>query len=132
MRLIPGTANTLVVLKGQGVVLNEPSVVAMRRESGPNGPYSKMTILAVGKEAKTMFGRSPQNIEAIRPMKDGVIADFNITEEMIKFFINKVHPVNWFTPNPRILVCVPCESTQVERRAIRESVRCRSKKSLFN
>ena len=74
-----GTANTLIYLKGQGVVLNEPSVVAMRKESGPNGPYSKTTILAVGKEAKTMFGRSPQNIEAIRPMKDGVIADFNIT-----------------------------------------------------
>ena len=86
-----GTANTLIYLKGQGIVLNEPSVVAMRRENGPNGPQSKMGLLAVGKEAKTMLGRSPQNIEAIRPMKDGVIADFNITEEMIKFFINKVH-----------------------------------------
>ena len=71
-----GTANTLIYLKGQGIVLNEPSVVAMRREDGPNGPQSKMSLLAVGKEAKTMLGRSPQNIEAIRPMKDGVIADF--------------------------------------------------------
>ena len=126
-----GTANTLIYLKGQGVVLNEPSVVAMRRESGPNGPYSKMSILAVGKEAKTMFGRSPQNIEAIRPMKDGVIADFNITEEMIKFFINKVHRVNWFTPNPRIVICVPYGATQVERRAIRESAERAGAKQVY-
>ena len=126
-----GTANTLIYLKGEGVVLNEPSVVAMRKESGPNGPYSKTTILAVGKEAKTMLGRSPQNIEAIRPMKDGVIADFNITEEMIKFFINKVHRVNWFTPNPRIVICVPYGATQVERRAIRESAERAGAKQVY-
>jgi len=126
-----GTANTLIYLKGQGIVLDEPSVVAMRRESGPNGPYSKMSILAVGKEAKTMLGRSPQNIEAIRPMKDGVIADFNITEEMIKFFINRVHKVNWFTPNPRIVICVPYGATQVERRAIRESAERAGAKQVY-
>ena len=126
-----GTANTLIYLKGQGIVLNEPSVVAMRRENGPNGPQSKMGLLAVGKEAKTMLGRSPQNIEAIRPMKDGVIADFNITEEMIKFFINKVHRVNWFTPNPRIVICVPHGATQVERRAIRESAERAGAKQVF-
>lgn len=116
-----GTANTLIYLKGEGIVLDEPSVVAMRKEDGPNGPASKQAILAVGQEAKTMLGRSPRNIEAIRPMKDGVIADFNITEEMIKFFISRVHSVNWFTPNPRIVICVPYGATQVERRAIKES-----------
>ena len=126
-----GTANTLIYLKGKGIVLNEPSVVAMRREDGPNGPHSKLAILAVGKEAKTMLGRSPQNIEAIRPMKDGVIADFNVTEEMIKFFINRVHTVNWFTPNPRIVICVPYGATQVERRAIRESAERAGAKQVY-
>ena len=126
-----GTANTLIYLKGKGIVLDEPSVVAMRRENGPNGPHSKLAILAVGKEAKTMLGRSPRNIEAIRPMKDGVIADFNITEEMIKFFINRVHTVNWFTPNPRIVICVPYGATQVERRAIRESAERAGAKQVF-
>jgi len=126
-----GTANTLIYLKGQGITLNEPSVVAMRRENGPNGPHSKMSILAVGKEAKTMLGRSPQNIEAIRPMKDGVIADFNITEEMIKYFINRVHNMSWFTPNPRIVICVPYGATQVERRAIRESAERAGAKQVF-
>jgi len=86
-----GTANTLIYIRGKGIVLDEPSVVAIRHEDGPNGPYSKKSLLAVGIEAKTMLGRSPQNIQAIRPMKDGVIADFNITEDMIKFFIAKVH-----------------------------------------
>tara|TARA_B100000795_G_scaffold247144_1_gene213220 strand:+ start:419 stop:1474 length:1056 start_codon:yes stop_codon:yes gene_type:complete len=126
-----GTANTLIYLKGKGIVLNEPSVVAMRKENGPNGPQSKMSILAVGREAKTMLGRSPQNIEAIRPMKDGVIADFNITEEMIKFFINKIHRVNWFTPNPHIVICVPYGATQVERRAIRESAERAGAKQVY-
>ncbi|MEY3815563.1 MAG: rod shape-determining protein, partial [Pseudomonadota bacterium] len=77
-----GTANTLIYIRGKGIVLDEPSVVAIRHEDGPNGPYSKKSLLAVGIEAKTMLGRSPQNIQAIRPMKDGVIADFNITEDM--------------------------------------------------
>ena len=126
-----GTANTLIYVKGKGVVLNEPSVVAIRHEEGPNGPYTKKSLLAVGSEAKTMLGRSPQNITAIRPMKDGVIADFNITEEMIKYFIRKVHNISWFTPNPRIVICVPYGATQVERRAIRESAERAGAKQVF-
>jgi len=126
-----GTANTLIYLKGQGIVLNEPSVVAIRYEDGPSGPQSKRTLLAVGSEAKTMLGRSPQNIKAIRPMKDGVIADFNITEDMIKYFIKAVHSQNWFTPNPRIVICVPYGATQVERRAIRESAERAGAKQVF-
>ena len=111
-----GTANTLVVLKGKGVVLNEPSVVAVVDNKG------KKSVLAVGDEAKTMLGRTPGNISAIRPLKDGVIADFQVTEEMLKHFVQRVHEDSFVRPSPRILVCVPCESTQVERRAIRESV----------
>ena len=126
-----GTANTLIYVKGKGIVLNEPSVVAIRHEEGPNGPYTKKSLLAVGTEAKTMLGRSPQNITAIRPMKDGVIADFNITEEMIKYFIKKVHNISWFTPNPRIVICVPYGATQVERRAIRESAERAGAKQVF-
>ncbi len=109
-----GTANTLVVLKGQGVVLNEPSVVAVITEGG------KKSVLAVGDEAKTMLGRTPGNIQAIRPLKDGVIADFIVTEEMIKHFIKKVHKKTAFA-NPRILICVPTGSTPVERKAIQDS-----------
>ena len=109
-----GTANTLVVLKGKGVVLNEPSVVAIVNDMG------KKTVLAVGDEAKTMLGRTPGNIQAIRPLKDGVIADFIVTEEMIKHFIKKVHVKNTFA-NPRILICVPTGSTPVERKAIQDS-----------
>jgi rod shape-determining protein MreB len=109
-----GTANTLVVLKGKGVVLNEPSVVAIVNEMG------KKTVLAVGDEAKTMLGRTPGNIQAIRPLRDGVIADFIVTEEMIKHFIKKVHIKNTFA-NPRILICVPTGSTPVERKAIQDS-----------
>ena len=101
-----GTANTLVVLKGQGVVLNEPSVVAIVENMG------KKTVLAVGDEAKTMLGRTPGNISAIRPLRDGVIADFIVTEEMIKHFIKKVHKNSTFA-NPRILICVPTGSTPV-------------------
>jgi len=99
-------------------VLDEPSVVAIRQEGGPN---SKKTIQAVGKEAKMMLGKTPGNITAIRPMKDGVIADFTVTEQMLKHFIKKVHQTRIFKPSPRIIICVPCGSTQVERRAIRES-----------
>ena len=109
-----GTANTLVVLKGQGVVLNEPSVVAIAENMG------KKTVLAVGDEAKTMLGRTPGNISAIRPLRDGVIADFIVTEEMIKHFIKKVHKNSTFA-NPRILICVPTGSTPVERKAIQDS-----------
>jgi rod shape-determining protein MreB len=113
-----GTANTLIYVKGQGIVLNEPSVVAIRQERGPGGPKS---IAAVGMEAKRMLGRTPGNIVAIRPMKDGVIADFTVTEKMLQHFIRKVHESRFFRPSPRVLICVPCGSTQVERRAIRES-----------
>lgn len=112
-----GTANTLIVVRGKGIVLDEPSVVAIRHESGPQG---KKTIQAVGHEAKAMLGKVPGNIEAIRPMKDGVIADFTVTEQMLKQFIKMVNARGWFS-NPRIIICVPCGSTQVERRAIRES-----------
>jgi rod shape-determining protein MreB len=105
-------------MRGKGIVLDEPSVVSIRQEGGPNG---KKTILAVGKEAKQMLGKVPGNIEAIRPMKDGVIADFNITQQMIKQFIRMVHAPRIFAPSPRIIICVPCGSTQVERRAIREA-----------
>ncbi len=113
-----GTANTLIYVRGQGIVLNEPSVVAIRQERGPGGPKS---IAAVGMEAKRMLGRTPGNIVAIRPMKDGVIADFTVTEKMLQHFIKKVHETKFFRPSPRVLICVPCGSTQVERRAIRES-----------
>jgi rod shape-determining protein MreB len=113
-----GTANTLIYVRGQGIVLNEPSVVAIRQDRGPGGPKS---IAAVGTEAKMMLGRTPANITAIRPLKDGVIADFTITEKMLQHFIHKVHEARFFKPSPRVLICVPCGSTQVERRAIRES-----------
>lgn len=115
-----GTANTLIYVRGQGIVLNEPSVVAIRQERGPGGPRS---VAAVGLDAKRMLGRTPGNIVAIRPMKDGVIADFTVTEKMLQTFIRSVHEdkFKFFRPSPRVLVCVPCGSTQVERRAIRES-----------
>jgi rod shape-determining protein MreB len=126
-----GTANTLIYRKGEGIVLDEPSVVAIRSEDGPGGPFSKKSLLAVGTEAKDMLGRAPASIKAIRPMKDGVIADFNITEDMIKFFINKVVSVNIFTPSPRIVICVPFGATQVEKRAIRESAERAGAKQVF-
>ena len=111
-----GTANTLIYVRDQGIVLNEPSVVAIRTHHG------QKTVTAVGSDAKRMLGRTPGNINAIRPLKDGVIADFQVTEKMLQHFINKVHEHSFFPPSPRVLVCVPCKSTQVERRAIRESV----------
>ncbi|MHB8256836.1 MAG: rod shape-determining protein [Acidiferrobacterales bacterium] len=113
-----GTANTLIYVRGKGIVLNEPSVVAIRQEFGARNSRS---VLAVGSEAKRMLGRTPGSIQAIRPMKDGVIADFTVTGEMLKHFIRKVHEKRLFQPSPRIVICVPCGSTQVERRAIRES-----------
>jgi rod shape-determining protein MreB len=109
-----GTANTVVYVKGRGIVLNEPSVVAMVNNRG------KKQVLAVGDEAKMMLGRTPGNIEAIRPLRDGVIADFEVAEEMIKHFIRKVHNRRSFA-SPQIVVCVPSGSTAVERRAIQES-----------
>ncbi len=109
-----GTANTLVYVKGRGIVLNEPSVVAIVNHRG------KKQVLAVGDEAKMMLGRTPGNIEAIRPLRDGVIADFEIAEEMIKHFIRKVHNRRSFA-SPQIIICVPSGSTAVERRAIQES-----------
>jgi rod shape-determining protein MreB and related proteins len=112
-----GTANTLIYMRDRGIVLDEPSVVAIRQD----GTTGKKTILAVGHEAKAMLGRVPGNIQAIRPMKDGVIADFTITEQMLKQFIKMVHESKFLKPSPRIIICVPCGSTQVERRAIRES-----------
>ena len=113
-----GTANTLIYVRGKGIVLDEPSVVAIRTEGGPN---AKRSIQAVGHSAKQMLGKTPGNITAIRPMKDGVIADFVVTEQMIKQFIKKVHDSRLLSPSPRIIICVPCGSTQVERRAIRDA-----------
>lgn len=112
-----GTANTLIYIPGQGIVLNEPSVVAIKEDK----VRGAKTIAAVGAEAKKMLGRTPGNITAIRPLKDGVIADFAVTERMLRYFIEKVHQSKLLRPSPRILICVPCGSTQVERRAIRES-----------
>ena len=112
-----GTANTLIYVKEEGIVLNEPSVVAIRQERA-GGPKS---VASVGTEAKQMLGRTPGNIKAIRPMKDGVIADFYVTEKMLQHFIKQVHNNNFMRPSPRVLICVPCGATQVEKRAIRES-----------
>jgi rod shape-determining protein MreB len=119
-----GTANTLVYVKGQGVVLNEPSVVAIASWKG------KKQVLAVGEEAKLMLGRTPGNIEAIRPLRDGVIADFEIAEEMIKHFIRKVHNRRSFA-SPQVIICVPSGSTAVERRAIQESAESAGARRVF-
>jgi rod shape-determining protein MreB and related proteins len=112
-----GTANTLIYVRGKGIVLNQPSVVAIRQDK----PGGQRIVAAVGWEAKRMLGRTPGNIIATRPLKDGVIADFYVTEKMLQHFIHKVHENKFLRPSPRVLVCVPCGSTQVERRAIRES-----------
>src|SRR3979411_3448063 len=109
-----GTANTLVYVKGRGIVLDEPSVVAIADVRG------KKQVLAVGEEAKQMLGRTPGNIQAIRPLRDGVIADFEVAEEMIKYFIRKVHNRKGFV-NPKVIVCVPSGATAVERRGINDS-----------
>jgi rod shape-determining protein MreB len=122
-----GTANTLVYVKNKGIVLDEPSVVAVRRdEHGGKGS----TVVAVGKEAKTMLGRTPGNIVAIRPMKDGVIADFEVTEAMLRHFIRKVHNRRTLV-RPRIIVCVPSGVTQVERRAVRDSAQSAGAREVF-
>src|SRR3990167_6115441 len=113
-----GTANTLIYMVEQnGIVLNEPSVVALRKDA--RGGQS--SVVAVGADAKRMLGRTPGNIVAIRPLKDGVIADFHVTEKMLQYFIHKVHKTKFLRPSPRVLISVPCGSTQVERRAIKES-----------
>jgi len=111
-----GTANTLIYVRGEGVILDEPSVVALHE----GGPAKSRKVLAVGHDAKRMLGRTPGAIQAIRPLKDGVIADFVVTEEMLKQFIRKVHQRNWGLA-PRIVICVPYGSTPVERKAIRDS-----------
>lgn len=123
-----GTANTLIYVRGKGIVLNEPSVVAIRVGKDPN---SIKSIAAVGAEAKAMLGRTPGHIQAMRPLKDGVIADFTVTEKMLQHFINKVHGERFFKPSPRVLVCVPCGSTQVERRAIKESAQGAGAREVF-
>jgi len=121
-----GTANTLIYVRGEGIVLNEPSVVAVYEGNGRNN----RKVLAVGTEAKRMLGRTPDSISAIRPLKDGVIADFVITEEMLKQFIRKVHKRSWALA-PRIVICVPYGSTPVERRAIRESALSAGAREVF-
>ncbi|EHC9114549.1 rod shape-determining protein [Campylobacter jejuni] len=121
-----GTANTLVLVKDKGIVINEPSVVAVERERYG----SKAKILAVGKEAKDMVGKTPGNIEAIRPMKDGVIADFDMTEKMIRYFIEKTHRRKSFL-RPRIIISVPYGLTQVERKAVRESALSAGAREIF-
>jgi rod shape-determining protein MreB and related proteins len=110
-----GTANTLIYVRDQEIVLNEPSVVAIRQVG------NQKTVTAVGMDAKSMLGRTPGNITAIRPLKDGVIADFLVTEKMLQHFIGKVHENNFIKPSPRVLICVPYNATQVERKAIKES-----------
>ncbi|EAH4737036.1 rod shape-determining protein [Campylobacter jejuni] len=121
-----GTANTLVLVKDKGIVINEPSVVAVERERYG----SKAKILAVGKEAKDMVGKTPGNIEAIRPMKDGVIADFDMTEKMIRYFIEKTHRRKSFL-RPRIIISVPYGLTQVEKKAVRESALSAGAREVF-
>jgi rod shape-determining protein MreB len=119
-----GTANTLVYMKGKGIVLREPSVVAIRTDARIN------RVLAVGKEAKMMVGRTPGNIIATRPIKDGVIADFEVTEAMLRYFINKVHNRRTFV-HPRIIISVPSGITQVEKRAVKESAESAGARAIY-
>jgi len=120
-----GTANTLIYARGKGIVLNEPSVVAIREDSRGK------TIEAVGAAAKAMVGRAPGNINVIRPLKEGVIADFTATEKMLQYFIRKVHESPYFRPSPRVLICVPYGATQVERRAIKESAEAAGARKVY-
>lgn len=120
-----GTANTLVLVKGEGIIINEPSVVAIKRDK-----YGRQQILAVGREAKEMVGKTPGDIKAIRPMKDGVIADFDMTEKMIRYFIEKAHRRKAFI-RPRIMICVPYGLTQVERKAVKESALSAGAREVF-
>ena len=121
-----GTANTCVYVKGQGIVLREPSVVAVKKDSRGNS-----VVLAVGQDAKRMLGRTPGNIQAIRPMKDGVIADFEVTESMLRHFISKVHNSRHHLVRPRIMVCVPTGNTQVEKRAVKESAQSAGAREVY-
>ncbi|HPC46787.1 MAG TPA: rod shape-determining protein, partial [Deltaproteobacteria bacterium] len=120
-----GTANTLVYVRDKGIVLSEPSVVAVKQEQG-----GVNRIVAVGTEAKKMLGRTPENIQAIRPMKDGVIADFEATEAMLKYFITKVHQRRLFV-RPRVIICVPSGITQVEKRAVKESAEAAGAREVY-
>ncbi len=120
-----GTANTLVLVKGQGIIINEPSVVAVQKDK-----YGREKILAVGREAKEMVGKTPGDIKAVRPMKDGVIADFDMTEKMIRYFIEKAHSRKAFL-RPRVIICVPYGLTQVERKAVRESALSAGAREVF-
>ena len=120
-----GTANTLVSIKGKGIIINEPSVVAVQHDR-----YGRDKILAVGKEAKQMIGKTPVNIQAVRPMKDGVIADFEMTERMIRYFIEKAHNRKSFV-RPRIIICIPHGITQVERKAVKESALSAGAREVF-
>ena len=120
-----GTANTCVYVKGKGIVLREPSVVAVKKDNRGNNQ-----VLAVGSEAKRMLGRAPGNIRAIRPMKDGVIADFEVTEAMLRYFISKVHNQRRLV-RPRIMICVPTGITQVEKRAVKESALSAGAREVF-
>ena len=120
-----GTANTLIYVREKGIVLNEPSVVAIRHHHG------QKVVEAVGVDAKRMLGRTPGNITAIRPLKDGVIADFQVTEKMLQHFIKKVHEQSFVPPSPRVLICVPCMATEVEKRAIKESAYSAGAREVF-
>lgn len=120
-----GTANTLVLVKGKGIIINEPSVVAVQRDK-----YGKQNILAVGREAKEMVGKTPGSIEAVRPMRDGVIADFDMTEKMIRYFIEKAHGRTRLL-SPRIIISIPYGLTQVERKAVRESAMSAGAREVF-
>ena len=122
-----GTANTLIYVRGEGIVLDEPSVVAIRQSRAGGGG----SVAAVGNEAKRMLGRAPGHINVVRPLKDGVIADFTVTEKMLQHFIHTVHQHQYLRPSPRVLICVPCGSTQVERRAIRESAAGAGARSVY-
>ena len=112
-----GTANTLIYVKGKGIVLNEPTVVAVRHEKDSKHGY----VVAVGREAKKMIGRTPDSIKTIRPLKDGVIADVDYTEKMLKYFLKTVHGRGFFTPDPKVLISVPGKASKVERQAIKRA-----------
>ncbi|MDQ1340987.1 MAG: rod shape-determining protein MreB, partial [Campylobacterota bacterium] len=120
-----GTANTIIIVKGKGILINEPSVVAVQKDN-----MGRSRILAVGREAKDMIGKTPGNIVAVRPMRDGVIADFDMAERMIRYFIEKVHKRKAFI-RPRIVICVPYGLTQVERKAVKESAMSAGAREVF-